>query len=66
MGICKLDYDNNLEEVFNEMQGDVILADIDDPDATPKLEKKPSMSQLILNLKSKFGSTSSRKKGNKF
>ena len=62
---AKVDFDNNIEDVFGHVgqHDDVIYADLDDPDATPKLEKKASMSQIISNLKSKFGNASSRRKG---
>lgn len=63
----KVDIDNNLEALFKEPNNDELhplnFEDVDDPDATPKLEKKASMSHIIYNLKSKFGSASARKKG---
>ena len=63
----KVDIDNNVQDVFDEKE--ILKAAAannyesnEDPDATPKLEKKASVSQLISNIKSKFGSASARKK----
>lgn len=38
---------------------------MEDPDSTPKLDKKDTMSQIISNLKWRFGGHSGRKKGKK-
>ena len=55
-----IDYD-----ITNNNDNHSAINDIfsEDPDATPKLEKRHSMSQIFSNLKSKFGSTSSKKSG---
>lgn len=63
----KYECEENEEEIFDE-KGILKIANeaykTQDPDATPKLEKKTSVAQMISNFKSKFGSTAAGKKGN--